>query len=105
SMRKVLENTPNLTLKQAEIVEILTTDDKVVKGVKTYSGAIYPCKAVIICSGTYLNARCIYGETVHMTGPDGLSSAKHLTESLKSLGVEMYRFKTGTPARIDKRSI
>jgi tRNA uridine 5-carboxymethylaminomethyl modification enzyme len=104
SMRKVLENTPNLTLKQAEIVEILTKDNKVT-GVKTYSGSIYPCKAVIICTGTYLNARCIYGETVHMTGPNGLASARFLTDSLKSLGIEMFRFKTGTPARIDKRSI
>lgn len=103
-MRNVLENTPNLTLRQAEIVEILTKDN-IIKGVKTFSGSIYPCKAVIICSGTYLNARCIYGETVHLTGPDGLSSAKYLTESLKNLGVEMFRFKTGTPARIDKRSI
>ncbi|MDD4111712.1 MAG: tRNA uridine-5-carboxymethylaminomethyl(34) synthesis enzyme MnmG [Herbinix sp.] len=104
SMRKILENTENLTLKQAEIVEILTKDNRIT-GVKTYSGAIYPCKAVIVCTGTYLNARCIYGETVHMTGPNGLSSALYLTESLKNLGIEMFRFKTGTPARIDKRSI
>lgn len=104
SMRKVLENTPNLTLRQAEVVEILTKDN-IITGVKTYSGTIYPCKAVIICSGTYLNARCIYGDTVHMTGPNGLSSALYLTESLKGLGVEMFRFKTGTPARIDKRTI
>lgn len=104
SMRKILENTPNLTLRQAEIAQILTKDNKIT-GVKTYSGSIYPCKAVIICTGTYLNARCIYGETVHMTGPNGLSSALYLTESLKSLGIEMFRFKTGTPARIDKRSI
>jgi tRNA uridine 5-carboxymethylaminomethyl modification enzyme len=104
SMRGVLEKTPNLTLRQSEIVEIIAKDN-VVTGVKTYSGSIYPCKAVIICSGTYLNARCIYGETVHMTGPNGLSAALYLSESLKSLGVEMFRFKTGTPARIDKRSI
>lgn len=104
SMRQVLENTPNLNLKQAEIVEILTDDNKVT-GVKTFSGAIYPCKAVIICTGTYLNARCVYGETVHYTGPNGLQSALYLTESLKKLGIEMLRFKTGTPARIDKRSI
>ena len=104
TMRKVLENTPNLTLRQAEIVEILTRD-KVITGVKTFSGAVYPCKAVIICSGTYLNARCIYGDTIHMTGPNGLQSALYLTESLKSLGIKMFRFKTGTPARIDKRSI
>lgn len=104
SMRKVLENTPNLTLKQGEVVEILTEDNKVT-GVKTYSGGIYPCKAVVLCTGTYLNARCLYGDTVTYTGPDGLMAAKQLTESLKSLGIEMYRFKTGTPARIDKRSI
>ncbi|NLZ82473.1 MAG: tRNA uridine-5-carboxymethylaminomethyl(34) synthesis enzyme MnmG [Clostridiales bacterium] len=103
-MRKVLENTENLTLKQAEVVEILT-EDKKVTGIRTFSNGIYPCKAVILCTGTYLNARCIYGETVNYTGPDGLMAANHLTESLKSLGIEMYRFKTGTPARIDSRSI
>lgn len=104
SMRKVLENTPNLTIKQAEVVEILTEGNRVT-GVKTYSGAIYPCKAVILCTGTYLNARCIYGDVVNATGPNGLQAATHLTDSLKALGIEMYRFKTGTPARIDKRSI
>ncbi len=104
TMRMVLENTPNLTLKQAEVVKILTENNKV-SGVMTYSGAIYPCKAVILCTGTYLNARCIYGETVNYTGPNGLQSATHLTEALKELGIEMTRFKTGTPARIDKRSI
>lgn len=104
AMRKVMENTPNLIIKQGEITEILTKDNKVI-GVKSFSGAIYHCRAVIICSGTYLNARCIYGDTVHMTGPNGLQAALKLTDSLKSLGVEMFRFKTGTPARIDKRSI
>lgn len=104
SMRMVLENTPNLTLKQAEVVEIITKDNSVT-GVKTFSGAIYPCKAVILCTGTYLNSRCIYGDTVHMTGPNGLQAALYLTESLKKLGIEMLRFKTGTPARIDKRTI
>lgn len=104
SMRKVLENTPNLTLKQGEVVEILTEDNKVT-GVKTYSGGIYPCKAVILCTGTYLNARCLYGDTITYTGPDGLMAATQLTESLKAMGIEMYRFKTGTPARIDKRTI
>lgn len=104
TMRMVLENTPNLTLKQAEIVEILTENNKIT-GVKTYSGAIYPCKAVILCTGTYLKARCIYGDVVNYTGPNGLQSANYLTDSLKALGIEMYRFKTGTPARIDKRSI
>ena len=104
NMRKVIENTPNLTLKQAEITEVIT-EDCVITGVKTFSGAVYPCKAVIICSGTYLNARCIYGETENKTGPNGLQAALYLTDSLKSLGIEMLRFKTGTPARIDKRSI
>ncbi|MFU0827996.1 MAG: tRNA uridine 5-carboxymethylaminomethyl modification enzyme MnmG [Lachnoclostridium sp.] len=104
SMRKVLENTPNLTLKQAEVTEILVEDGKVT-GIKTYSGGIYPCKAVVLCTGTYLNARCIYGDVSTYTGPNGLQSAKYLTDCLKSLGIEMYRFKTGTPARIDKRSI
>lgn len=104
TMRKVLENTPNLTLKQAEITEILVEDGKV-SGVKTYSGGIYPCKAVVLCTGTYLNARCIYGDVSNYTGPNGLQPAKYLTDCLKSLGIEMYRFKTGTPARIDKRSI
>lgn len=104
NMRKVLENTANLTLKQAEIIDIIT-EENAVTGVKTFSGAIYPCKAVIICTGTYLNARCIYGDTVHMTGPNGLQAALYLTETLKRLGIELFRFKTGTPARIDKRSI
>lgn len=104
SMRKVLENTPNLTIKQAEIVEILVENQKVT-GVKTYSGAIYPCKAVILCTGTYLNARCIYGDVINYTGPNGLQSANQLTDCLKALGIEMYRFKTGTPARVDKRTI
>lgn len=104
SMRKVLENTKNLTLKQAEVTELLTENNRIT-GVKTFSGAIYPCKAVVLCTGTYLNARCIYGETVNMTGPNGLQAATHLTDSLKALGIEMYRFKTGTPARIDARTI
>ncbi|MHB8130966.1 MAG: tRNA uridine-5-carboxymethylaminomethyl(34) synthesis enzyme MnmG [Mobilitalea sp.] len=104
SMRKVLENTPYLTLKQAEVVEILSEEGKIT-GVKTYSGAIYPCKAVVLCTGTYLNARCIYGEVVNATGPNGLQAATYLTDSLKEHGIEMFRFKTGTPARIDKRSI
>lgn len=104
SMRRILENTGNLTLKQAEIVELITENGSIT-GVKTFSGVIYPCKAAIICSGTYLNSRCIYGDTVNETGPNGLQAALYLTESLKKLGVEMFRFKTGTPARIDKRSI
>jgi len=104
SMRKILENTPNLTLKQAEVVEILAVDQKIT-GVKTYSGGIYPCKAVILCTGTYLKARCIYGDVSNATGPNGLQAANFLTASLQSLGIEIFRFKTGTPARIDKRSI
>ncbi len=103
-MRLVLENTDNLTLKQAEVTEILTEDNKVV-GIKTYSGGIYPCKAVVLCTGTYLNARCIYGDVSNYTGPNGLKAANYLTDSLTKAGIEMYRFKTGTPARIDKRSI
>ncbi len=103
-MREVLENQENLELKQAEVTDILTENGKVT-GVQTYSGAIYHCKAVILCTGTYLKARCIYGDISNETGPDGLQAANYLTESLKSLGIQMYRFKTGTPARADKRSI
>ena len=103
-MREVLENQENLELKQAEVTDILTENGKVT-GVQTYSGAIYHCKAVILCTGTYLKARCIYGDISNETGPDGLQAANYLTESLKSLGIQMYRFKTGTPARIDRRSI
>lgn len=104
SMRKIVENQENLTVKQGEIVEILTTNGEVC-GVKTYSGAVYPCRAAILCTGTYLKARCIYGETSTFTGPNGLPAANYLTDSLKKLGIEIYRFKTGTPARIDRRSI
>ena len=104
TMRKVLENQDNLEIKQAEITDILTEDGRVI-GVRTYSGATYKCKAAILCTGTYLKARCIYGEISNATGPNGLQAANYLTDSLKSLGIEMYRFKTGTPARIDKRSI
>jgi len=104
-MRKTLENTEHLTIRQAEISEIVTDKNKNIKAVKTVSGAVYNCKAVIICSGTYLNARCLTGEMIAYTGPNGLQAATHLTNSLVEHGVEMYRFKTGTPARIDKRSI
>ncbi|MEE0469752.1 MAG: tRNA uridine-5-carboxymethylaminomethyl(34) synthesis enzyme MnmG [Blautia sp.] len=103
-MRKTLENTEHLTVRQAEVTEIMT-EDGVVKGVKTYSGAEYHTKAVVLCTGTYLKARCIYGDISNETGPNGLQAANYLTNSLKKLGIEMYRFKTGTPARIDKRSI
>ena len=107
-MRRVLENQEHLTVKQAEICEILTKEKdgtKYVSGVKTFTGAIYEAKAVILCTGTYLNARCLCGEAITHTGPNGLQAATHLTESLHNLGLEMRRFKTGTPARMDKRSI
>ena len=104
SMRQVLENTENLSIIQAEVTEILTEEQKVV-GLKTYSGAIYEAEAVILCTGTYLKARCIYGNVSSATGPNGLQAANYLTDSLKKLGIQMYRFKTGTPARIDRRSI
>ena len=103
-MRRVLENTGNLTIRQGEVSEILTENGRV-SGVRTSSDAVFPCRAVILCTGTYLNARCIYGEVSQYTGPNGLAAATHLTDSLKKLGIEMYRFKTGTPARIDRRSI
>ena len=103
-MRKVVENTDNLTLKQAEVTKVLVEDGKVT-GVETFSGAIYPCKAVVLCTGVFLKARCIYGDVVEYTGPNGLQAANHLSDCLEELGIEMFRFKTGTPARIDKRSI
>ena len=103
-MRKVLENQENLTIKQAEVCELLTENKKII-GVKTHTGAIYECKAVILCTGTYLKARCLCGETITYTGPNGLQPANHLSDSLKSLGIEMRRFKTGTPARMDSRTI
>ncbi len=104
NMRKTLENTDHLTIRQGEVAKLLTKDHAVT-GVETVSGAIYHCKAVILCTGTYLRARCIYGDVSSNTGPNGLQAANHLTDSLKSLGIRMYRFKTGTPARIDRRSI
>ena len=104
SMRKVLENTDNLVIKQGEVAEVLVEKNSVI-GVKTTSDAIYPCKAVVMCTGTYLKARCIYGEVSQYTGPNGLSAANHLTASLLKLGIEVRRFKTGTPARVDKRTI
>ena len=100
TMRQVLESQENLEIKQMEVVKILTEDGKV-SGVQTFSGAVYPCKAVILCTGTYLRARCIYGEVSSNTGPNGLQAANYLSDSLKELGIQMYRFKTGTPARID----
>ena len=132
AMRKVLEEQENLDIRQMEVTEILTEEvEKIEKsgvsssekfesgenvsetrkklrritGVQTYSGAIYRCKCVVLCTGTYLRARCIYGEVSTNTGPNGLQPANYLTDSLKNLGIRMYRFKTGTPARIDKKSI
>ena len=104
SMRMVLENTDHLSIIQAEVTEIMAEDGHVT-GVKTFSGATYYAKAVVLCTGTYLKARCLYGDVVNHTGPNGLQSANYLTDSLKNLGIEMFRFKTGTPARIDKRSV
>ena len=103
-MRRTLENTDHLTIRQAEVSEILAEDGKI-RGVKTFSGAVYYAKAVILCTGTYLKARCIYGDVRNPTGPNGLQAANHLTDSLREHGIEMFRFKTGTPARVDKKSI
>ena len=103
-MRVTLENTPHLSIRQTEVAELLT-DNGTIVGVRTVSGAEYECKACILCTGTYLNARCIYGEVSTYTGPNGLMAATHLTKSMLDLGITMRRFKTGTPARIDKRSI
>ena len=110
AMRQVLQEQENLDIRQMEVTDILTETDsesgkRIVTGVQTYSGAIYRCRAVVLCTGTYLRARCIYGDVSMQTGPNGLQAANYLTESLKSLGIEMNRFKTGTPARIDKRSV
>lgn len=104
TMRQVLESEKNLEIKQTEVVKILTEDSKVT-GVQTISGGIYSCRAVILCTGTYLKARCIYGDVSTYTGPNGLQAANYLTDSLKELGIVMYRFKTGTPARIDKNTV
>ena len=105
TMRRVLENQERLDIRQQEVVRILTEDNQVT-GVQTYSGAVYRCRAVILCTGTYLKARCIYGDVSSHTGPNGLQAANYLTDCLKDeLGIKMYRFKTGTPARVDKNSI
>ena len=113
AMRKVLENQEHLTIKQAEVCELLWEDiedkskkaTKKITGVKTFTGAVYKCRAVVLCTGTYLKARCLCGEAITYTGPNGLQAANHLTDSLLSMGIEMRRFKTGTPARMDGRSI
>ena len=114
-MRKILENQDHLTIKQAEVCHILWEADeenivdgekkKKIIGLKTHTGAVYECKAIILCTGTYLKARCLCGEAITYTGPNGLQAANHLTDSLKNMGIEIRRFKTGTPARMDKRSI
>ena len=112
-MRKTLQNTDHLTIRQAEVSEIITEtaalengkEIQKMTGVKTFSGAVYHCKSVVLCTGTYLRARCLTGEMITYTGPNGLQAANHLTDSLKAHGIEMFRFKTGTPARIDKRSV
>lgn len=104
-MRKVLQHTDHLTLKQAEVSEILVNENHEIYGVKTLSGALYYAKSVVLCTGVYLNARCLYGDVIEYTGPNGLKSANHLTDSLKANGVRMLRFKTGTPCRIDGRTI
>ena len=103
-MRRVLENQDHLTVKQAEVTKILV-EDGVIQGVEIYSGAKYMAKAVVLCTGTYLKARCIYGDVSNYTGPNGLQAANHLTDSLVENGIEMFRFKTGTPARIDRRTV
>ncbi len=123
SMRKVLENQEHLSIRQAEVCELLwkdsedgyadenadknieKSDRKKITGVRTFTGTVYECKAVILCTGTYLNARCLCGEAITYTGPNGLQSATHLSDSLREMGIELRRFKTGTPARMDKRSI
>ena len=103
-MTKVMQNTEHLTVRQGEVTEILV-EDGIVAGVKTYSNAVYHAKAVILTTGTYLKARCIYGDVENHTGPNGLQAANYLTDSLKANGIAMRRFKTGTPARIDKNTI
>jgi len=103
-MRQTLENTDHLTIKQAEVTDIFVEDGQVT-GVKIHTGLVYDCVAAIICSGTYLKARCLCGESITYTGPNGLMAADQLTDCLKNLGIEIFRFKTGTPARLDKRTI
>lgn len=103
-MRQVLENEPNIEIKQTEVVNILTKNKKVT-GIQIYSGMIYHCNAAILCTGTYLRSKCIYGDVSTNTGPNGLQAANHLTDCLRELGIKMYRFKTGTPARIDKNTV
>ncbi len=103
-MRNVLENTDHLTIRQAEVSELIA-EDGVIKGLKTFSGAVYNTKAVVLCTGTYLKARCIFGDISYYTGPNGLLAANYLSDSMRKLGIEIVRFKTGTPARVDGRTI
>lgn len=114
AMRKVLENQEHLTIRQAEVCNLLWEEvpnadpngySKKIIGVQTFTGAVYECRAVVLCTGTYLKARCLCGEAITYTGPNGLQAANYLTDSLKEMGIEMRRFKTGTPARMDKRSL
>lgn len=104
SMHQVLQEQEHLTIKQAEVTELIVTEGEI-KGIKTFTGAIYHCKAVVLCTGTYLKARCLTGDSITHTGPNGLQAANYLTDSLKDNGIEMFRFKTGTPARMDGSSI
>ena len=104
-MRKTLQNTDHLTIRQGEVSEIVTDDNNNIVGAKTTSGALYHCKAIVLCTGTYLRARCLTGEMITHTGPNGLLAANHLTQSLIDHGIKMRRFKRGTPARVDKRSL
>ncbi|MDO4529046.1 MAG: FAD-dependent oxidoreductase, partial [Lachnospiraceae bacterium] len=104
AMRQTMENTENLTVRQGEVAELIVNNGKI-EGVKTYSKSVYKAKAVILATGTYLKARCIYGEVSNPTGPNGLQAANHLSDSLTENGIPLRRFKTGTPARVDKRSL
>lgn len=104
SMKHILENTPNLRIKQQEVVEVKVEDGKV-KGVVTHMGAYYECKAVVLAAGTYIRSRCLTGECIEHTGPNGLKTSNALSEALKAIGIEIRRFKTGTPARVDARTI
>ena len=104
-MRQTLENQDHLTIRQMEVTDILTDEHNQICGVRTYSGTVYHCRAAVLCTGTYLKARCIYGDVSNYTGPNGLQAANHLTDSLQEHGIRMRRFKTGTPARVDGRTI
>ena len=104
-MKRTLENTDNLIIRQGEVVDILVDDNKNITGVVSESGAMHSCKAVVICTGTYLKARCLYGDTIIQSGPNGLRPSNNLSACLEKLGITLYRFKTGTPARVDKRTV